>query len=95
MLILREEAEQDLKEAYGWYESQRQNLGIEFIDEIEATINKIEETPQRYGKIYKNIRRALCKRFPFAVYFMEANQNIVVIGVLHQRRHPRVWQGRK
>ncbi|SEM84715.1 hypothetical protein [Nitrosomonas marina] len=39
MLTLRKEAEQDLKEAYEWYEAQRQNLGIEFIDEIDAVIN--------------------------------------------------------
>lgn len=83
------------KEGYEWYEAQRQNLGIEFIDEIDAVINKIEETPQRYKKVYKNIRRALCKRFPFAVFFMATNQYIVVIGVLHQRRQPRVWQARK
>ncbi|SET43055.1 ParE toxin of type II toxin-antitoxin system, parDE [Nitrosomonas marina] len=83
------------KEGYEWYEAQRQNLGIEFIDEIDAVINKIEETPQRYKKVYKNIRRALCKRFPFAVFFMDKNQYIVVIGVLHQRRQPRVWQARK
>ncbi|WP_177167648.1 hypothetical protein [Nitrosomonas marina] len=55
----------------------------------------IEETPQRYKKVYKNIRRALCKRYPFAVFFMATNQYIVVIGVLHQRLQPRVWQARK
>ena len=95
MLILRKEAEQDLKETHEWYEAQRQNLGIEFIDEIDAVIHKIEETPQQYRKIYKNIRRALCKRFPYAVYFIKANQDIVVIGALHHRRNPLVGQARK
>ncbi|MCB1949933.1 MAG: hypothetical protein KDF62_13215, partial [Nitrosomonas sp.] len=60
-----------------------------------AVIHKIEETPQQYRKIYKNIRRALCKRFPYAVYLIKANQDIVVIGVLHHRRNPLVWLARK
>ena len=41
MLILRKEAEQDLKETHEWYEAQRQNLGTEFIDEINVVIHKI------------------------------------------------------
>ena len=40
MLILRREAEQDIKAAYEWYEEQLPNLGKEFIDEVESTIVK-------------------------------------------------------
>lgn len=78
VLILRKEAEQDLKDAYEWYESQQKNLGVTFISEIDAAINRIEGNPQAHAKIYKNIRRALCKRFPYAVYFIETNQNNIV-----------------
>ncbi|MDR4521490.1 MAG: type II toxin-antitoxin system HicB family antitoxin [Nitrosomonas sp.] len=45
MLILRKEAEQDLKDAYEWYESQQKNLGVTFISEIDAAINRIEGNP--------------------------------------------------
>ena len=95
MLILRREAEQDIKSAYEWYEERRPNLGKEFIDEVESRIEKIDENPDLYATLYKNIRRALCKRFPYSVYFVKAESNVVVIGVLHQRRNPAVWQARK
>jgi len=64
VLILRKEAEQDLKDAYEWYESQQKNLGVTFISEIDAAINRIEENPQAHAKIYKNIRRAFMQTFP-------------------------------
>jgi len=95
MLLLRREAEQDIKAAYEWYEEQRPNLGKEFIDEVESRIEKVEENPDLYAPVYKEIRRSLCKRFPYSVYFVKAEDAVVVIGVLHQRRNPAVWQARK
>lgn len=95
MLILRKEAEQDLKEAYEWYEEQRKNLGNAFVTEIESIFAKIEENAKLHVEVIKDIRRALCYRFPYSVYFIETESNIVVIGVLHQRRNPATWQSRK
>lgn len=95
MLIVRREAEKDIKAAYEWYEGRRPNLGKEFIDEIETKINKVTENPDLYAAVYKEIRRALCKRFPYSVYFVKAEHDVVVIAVLHQRRNPAVWQTRK
>ena len=94
MLILRKEAEEDIREAYDWYESQHQFLGTSFLSEIESTLELIHENPQLYAHAYKSIRRALCKRFPYAIYYMENATNIVVIAVLQQRRKPTVWQKR-
>lgn len=42
----------------------------------------------------KSIRRALCKKFPYAVYFTRKNSDIIVLAVLHQRRQPTMWQNR-
>jgi plasmid stabilization system protein ParE len=37
-LIIAPEAEQDLAEAYGWYEARRIGLGEEFVSSVEACI---------------------------------------------------------
>jgi toxin ParE1/3/4 len=95
MLILRKEAEQDIKAAYEWYEKQRTDLGKAFINEIDLKLEKIVEHPDLYAAIYKGIRRAFCKRFPYSVYFMKSENDVVVIAVLHQRRNPAVWQSRQ
>ena len=95
MLIIRKEAEEDIKSAYEWYEEQRINLGIAFVDEIESKLQEIEEHPDSYMEIMGNVRRALCHKFPYSIYFIHKNKDIVVIAVLHQRRNPAVWQARK
>ena len=95
MLIIRKEAEEDIKQAYEWYEEQRVNLGIAFVDEIDSKLEEIEEHPELYIEIMSNVHRALCKRFPYSIYFAHKNTDIIVIAVLHQRRSPMVWQARK
>jgi plasmid stabilization system protein ParE len=41
------------------------------------------------------MRRALVRRFPYAIYFRAAPDEIVVLAVIHGRRHPRHWQSRR
>ncbi len=94
MLILRKEAEDNIKEAYEWYEAKHIGLGIAFVSEVETALHKIPVRPEMYGQVFKNIRRTLCKRFPYSIYFIESSANIVVLAVLHQRRDPAAWQKR-
>ena len=94
MLIVRREAEQDIQTAFDWYEEQRPGLGAEFLEQIEAVFNQIECNPELYESVFKTIRRALVRRFPYSVYFVPKTGNQVVIGVLHQRRSPARWRKR-
>ena len=61
-LILAPEAEQDITEAYAWYEGRRIGLGEEFLSSIDATIEAIRRTPQMYAVIHESYRRALAFR---------------------------------
>lgn len=88
MLILSREAEEDVRSAYEWYENQRENLGRAFVIEVERALEAVQERPEAYMQCYKSVRRALCKRFPYAIYFVRKNSDIVVLAVLHQRRKP-------
>ena len=95
MLILRDEAESDIRDAYEWYEGKQENLGKSFMLDVELTLDRIEENTELYELVFASTRRALCRRFPYAIYFIVDNLNIVVVAVLHQRRRPSVWQNRK
>jgi plasmid stabilization system protein ParE len=94
MLIVRREAERDIKKAFDWYEEQRSGLGGEFLGQIEAVFERIEDNPELYESVFKSVRRALVRRFPYSVYFLLVNGDPVVIAVLHQRRSPVRWRGR-
>ncbi len=95
MLIVRKEAEEDVRSAYEWYEDKQVGLGTQFVQEIDSKFRIIEEHSDLYVEVMGDIRRALCKRFPYSIYFMCKEMDVVVIAVLHQRRNPMVWQVRK
>lgn len=91
---LRPEAERDLADAAAWYEEQRPGLGRQFLDETQVVLSSIAESPLAYGVVHRTVRRALLRRFPFGVFYCAELSRIVVIGILHGSRDPKVWQGR-
>lgn len=91
---LRPEAERDLADAAGWYELQRRGLGQDFLDEVLTVLAGIAETPLMYPVVHRQARRALIRRFPFAVYFRVEEMAIVVVAVMHGSRHPHRWKHR-
>lgn len=93
-LLIRAEAEEDLNQAYQWYESQRKGLGDDFLLCVEGGLARIARNPQRFRKIHDEIRRILIDRFPYGIYFIEDEERISVLAVLHVRRNPSIWKGR-
>lgn len=49
--VLAPEAEQDVREAYDWYESCRNGLGEEFLGCVDAVIERICRTPDFCAKV--------------------------------------------
>ena len=93
-MIIRPEAEADLAHARSWYEQQRAGLGAEFLLCVEEVLERIARTPEIYRVVYHDVRRALTRRFPYAVYYRLADNAVVVLGILHTRRDPHAWQSR-
>ena len=87
-LVIAPEAEHDLDEAYAWYEEQRNGLGEEFLTSADACIAAIRRTPKAGRLVHKNYRRALTRRFPYAVYYRVDGDNCVVYRVLDCRQKP-------
>lgn len=94
-IIVSPEAEGDLTEAYRWYEEQVEGLGDEFLLCVDACIRSMARNPKIYQKVHKNIRRALTRRFPYGIFFIEETDHIRVLAVFHARRDPTIWQSRK
>ena len=93
-LLSQPEADRDIEAAFQWYEKEQPGLGLEFLDELRATYDRIVEGPLKYQHLRSGVRRALLRRFPYAVYFAVENVVIVVLAVLHASRDPAEWQGR-
>jgi plasmid stabilization system protein ParE len=93
-LVVEPEAEVDLDEAYRWYESQRSGLGGEFIACVDAALERIREMPELHAVVYKNVRQALIRRFPYVLCYVLEEPLVSVVAVFHGHRDPAVWKSR-
>ena len=88
------EADDELVEARQWYAHQREGLDMEFMECIDDALSRVVRNPQLYPIVYRNLRRAVVRRFPFAVFYEVTADEISVIAVFHSRRDPERWQSR-
>jgi plasmid stabilization system protein ParE len=93
-VIFRPEAETEAYEAFDWYESNRQGVGVEFRSALQLTIQRIAEHPTSYAPEHRQLRHALVRRFPYGVYFRIVGDVVVVVGIIHLKRHPGVAKTR-
>ncbi len=93
-LIVAPEAEQDVAEAYAWYESRRTGLGEEFLSCVDACVEAICRTPEMHSVTHESYRRALVRRFPYAGFFEFAEGTVTTYCVIHASSHPDKWRQR-
>jgi toxin ParE1/3/4 len=93
-LIVRAEAEVDITDAALWCESQREKLGLEFLAEVDQVMDAIRSGPLRFVCLRRSpeVRRATTGRFPYRIFFIRADEAVVVFRVLHSARHDRLWK---
>ena len=88
-------AEKDISQAYQWYEESRPGLGEDFLLCFEAALSAIQDNPQIFPAVHKDVRRALLRRFPYAVFYMIHSDTIVILAVFHCARDPESWRTRR
>jgi plasmid stabilization system protein ParE len=93
-VAFRPQAEAELLEARAWYEERRPGLGALFAASVTSTVERIVETPLAYPRVHGETRRAVLRRFPYALYFRVLTEEVVILAVIHGRRRPDRWQSR-
>lgn len=88
------EARLEILETARWYEEREAGLGTKFIAELDKALKRLELGPERYQVLYREMRRALMRRFPYAIYFEPEGADIVVFAVLHQRQDRKILDDR-
>jgi hypothetical protein len=94
-LSLRPIAAAEIQDAFRWYEQQRKGLGEEFLQAMREAFSAIEANPAQYPRIRGKIRRALLRRFPFAVLYLAEPDKTIVLGCFHSKRDPAHWHFRR
>lgn len=91
---LKLSAVEDLADAFAWYETRSSGLGDELLDEVGHTVNSISRHPLGNAIAWKDIRRALVRRFPYSVFYRVTPHEIVVRAIFHNSRKPSRWKNR-
>ena len=93
-LVVRPLAGADLDEAFAWYESRSVGLGVDFLRTVDACFAAMDAAPLAYPVVYRGARRALVRRFPYAVLYVVDGNRIPILACTHTSLHPRRWRGR-
>jgi plasmid stabilization system protein ParE len=95
-VLILEEAEQDIDQAYLWYELEQIGLGDAFYNNIQAAVKYISQNPLGSREIFGGLRRCIVHKFPYGIYYhidIEISE-IKIVGVIHFKRSSKVWKKR-
>ncbi len=87
-------AEIELAEAVSYLNEQSEGLGFEFAVEVKQTIIRIIQYPYAWTELSKRTRRCRTKRFPYGLVYQIRDDLILIVAVMHLRRHPDTWKSR-
>jgi plasmid stabilization system protein ParE len=88
-------AEEEMIEAALFYQQRATGLGVDFLDDVQRTINAVRSHPGLGVRIGEQLRRALLQKFPYSLIYAKEPEEIVIVAVAHQRRRPGYWKARK
>ena len=77
-----------------WHQRQRAGLGEGFLEAVDTILGDIATHPKAYPVIHRETRRALLRRFPYAVFYRVYGEMMIVIACMHGRRNPIRWKSR-
>jgi|SRR5437899_6975809 len=90
----RPEAVEEIDATFQWYEEKRAGLGEEFFSAFLRQLDRIQESPEGWAVLYRQVRACPMRRFPYVIYYRLLPDRINIIAVQHGHRHPRAWRHR-
>lgn len=88
-IVVKPEAEQEIRASLAWYDEQKVGLGTELFNEISEVLNRIRSNPEHIQKRYKDFRIAFTKKFRYCIHFTVEANVIYIHAVLHTSQKPR------
>jgi plasmid stabilization system protein ParE len=95
------EAQDEIDAAVAWYDAQTEDarVGDALLKAIDRAVVRIVERPGTFAPAPKvsaelGVRRCTLRRFPYALIFVELDDEIRVLALAHERRRPGYWRGR-
>ena len=93
-VVMRRAARADFDEAFDWYERQQAGLGVQFAGRVQAVLDAISVMPEMHAPVFRDVRRALVRQFPYSVFYRIRGGRVVVLAVFHNKQNPDTWKSR-
>jgi len=77
-----------------YYSLREIGLDARFITEVEAAIEKAIESPGSWPLIDDLARKCRANVFPYSVIYIDIEDFIVIVAVMHESRDPDYWKYR-
>lgn len=87
-------AQQEIDEAYLWFEERSPGKGLDFLDELDRAVRLVLTYPLASFEIEPGVRRCLLAHFPYALLYGLDGDTVVVVAVAHSHRRPEYWTDR-
>ena len=93
-VTVAEAAENDIRQAFLWYEDQKENLGTIFQEHINKAIDSIHNNPLKVQIRYSNTRVYFLNKFPFWIHFQVNETQILIVAAFHTSQNPKLLSTR-
>lgn len=88
------EALEELEEAVRYLDERTLWVADDLVETYDKAVENIRSHPERCHFIYREFRRCHLKRFPYSVIYRQQDDEVFVIAVMHDKRHPDYWKHR-
>jgi toxin ParE1/3/4 len=93
-VVFTQAARAELIQAQDWYEGEAPGLGSRFRQAVDVLAERISANPRQFPVVFRSVRRALLRRFPYSLFFVVEDETLLVIACFHASRDPLQWQNR-
>ncbi len=91
---LSDEAEVDFEKSYEFYYEDSPKVADTFFKRINLGFKSINQNPESFPIVHKDVRKYVVKKFPFVIYYRIVDAKIQVIAIFHTSRNPEIWNER-
>jgi len=85
----------DLRSGATFYrDNESAALARDFLREVDSTLERLLTFPDLGRPAAKGTRRALVRRFPYAVIYLVEADRLVIVAIAHHSREPGYWLDR-
>lgn len=92
-VVIRPEADVEMESAVRGLELARASAGRRLAQMVETVLERIEQFPEMYAKIHREVRAVPIRRYHYVLYYRVTPELIDVIALTHSSRDLRLlWK---